>query len=487
MKVPFNHHTIPNSTGLFVIYSDTSLRPEYYTCDLCSYKTNASRSLVRHASSEKHVVTVWEVMNRTEINQVPLATGVNDDLSDLFDNSKPSSFDDDNDLDLRGFELPKNLRKSSLTKALSFDDNNHLDDYKLPSMDNTSYDDYKRSSIDNTLYDVTSPEVIQSTISNLFDDSDNSFNHTYYTCQTFNRNGRAVILAQSLLHSSSFVDIVTEEDIDLHYFLFDLLMNMSTKEREKMARFLQLLHIRIESLNHIFSNLPAGISVNSQDNTDNQPFVFPIPLPTSTQEIRTKYTRGENSIFNNLPSVQIKEGKRHAYVSIADCLGHYFASGGSIMPYTSMCTAAKLKCNAIKKDNKDASVVFINLWSDGFEPNTTKVNRSNSRWVVSMTIISEDIHKGEYANTFPIGICRSKDMYSQDIIFGLIISEINILAESPSQYYSTCEGRVLNVYTSVLSILQDQPERRKRCYMLLGNSQSLAHVGVIYCPTLKRY
>ena len=60
------------------------------------------------------------------------------------------------------------------------------------------------------------------------------------------------------------------------------------------------------------------------------------------------------------------------------------------------------------------------------------MNRGRGIWSLSLTFMTDPEHSHDGTlNTFPLGICLSKDYKYQDQIFELIISEINHLSNSP--------------------------------------------------------
>jgi len=80
-----------------------------------------------------------------------------------------------------------------------------------------------------------------------------------------------------------------------------------------------------------------------------------------------------------------------------------------------MCLAAQEKCKSLfnfdtaLKNNEH--VLFIKLWSDGFDPNHTKMNRGKGIWSISLTFSTdpEFSHEGTL-HTFPLGIVSARSL-----------------------------------------------------------------------------
>jgi len=211
----------------------------------------------------------------------------------------------------------------------------------------------------------------------------------------------------------------------LHWSLLDLVIDLTLRQREQLIILLKNIILRYSS-----PNLDDSVS---------------IPLPMSMQELRTRYTRGQYSVWNNIPIPHVKEGTgnlsyrkqiTYAYLSIHDIVSTYLSFGGFLPTFSKMCEAAKVKyCTIFNLDENiknNEHVLFIKLWSDGFDPNHTKMNRGRGIWSLSLTFMTDPEHSHDSTlNTFPLGICLSKDYKYQDQIFELIISEINHLSNSP--------------------------------------------------------
>ena len=50
-------------------------------------------------------------------------------------------------------------------------------------------------------------------------------------------------------------------------------------------------------------------------------------IPTTDAELRNLYLNGKNSIIRNLPRPNVSSVKNHSYISIRQCIAHFFSEG----------------------------------------------------------------------------------------------------------------------------------------------------------------
>jgi hypothetical protein len=295
-----------------------------------------------------------------------------------------------------------------------------------------------------------------------------SYNFIYYFHQ-YLRNGSGLksLIAYSLLDNYKLFNDINEHSVHLHFDILKMASSLSTKQRS--------------TLSQVFCSLIASYRELCAYNTVNPSNQFHVPVPISDQEIRNNYMRGPKSMWRSLPcptvisSYSIDETKKITYacVRVKDCVAHFLANGGVLMPTEELCTAAKSKMSTMSL-LADETVLFVKIWSDSFEPNNIKQNRGRGIWAVTLTIVAKGTHhviSEDFNYTFPLGICFSRYSSIQDAIFYNIIEDINQLFTKPTTYFYAHTNNMIKVRVAILVITMDQPERRKRNYVLMGNSK----------------
>jgi len=108
-------------------------------------------------------------------------------------------------------------------------------------------------------------------------------------------------------------------------------------------------------------------------------------IPTSGARIRSKYIDGKFALLKNLPRPSVTMFDGHAYVSIKECIADLLAhgvpislitDGNEVHPDTNVSKIAesrkakRIYRNAVAANGTDKNliVLFINEWSDGFDP-----------------------------------------------------------------------------------------------------------------------
>jgi hypothetical protein len=468
--VPFTHPSnpsIPHPDGLYIFLSEANT-VIYYGCSLCNYQHQDWRKLVQHAQYSKHAKAVgkWRQRQQDDMNndtQEALQSVTNNDESTV--RSDNMNFPDDS---IPTFEFDdmadEYLSTVSLQRTVIVADDTE-NNFELIDLE------------------VASSIMISDVLRDTFAEHSTTYLYLYMQ-EAKNHKGKSVLIASSLLSNKTLVDLVDDEDTEIHFALLDLLIHSTSKQRLKFITFLRLLL----SSRKIFS------MSSTQEGIDAHQKQFSIPLPTSIQEVRTKYTTGPNSLWNCIPSPIVVEGRNkkgkitHAFVSVAQCIGMYLAMGGRISVFDELNLRSQMKYKKFtrhKSWTNNSTVIFFSLWSDSFECNGTKTNRGKSLWLISMTItcprkqIMDKNEQSHWRATFPLGIAKSNDHASQDKILSHIIDEVNEMATSPRMFYSSFSRKPIHLFTSINLILQDQIERRKLNYVMNGNSRPSCRWGFV--------
>ena len=214
-------------------------------------------------------------------------------------------------------------------------------------------------------------------------------------------------------------------------------------------------------------------------------------LPMSLTELQTRFIKGPNSIHENIPHPLVHNLADHSYVSITECLRHHLAHGISTIPIkkfegnivsdiSQTLKAQAILKRALKNNTKyteDILPVLLLKWSDDFEPNSSKQNRS-SVWISTITIITDPIcnKASSLCATYPIGI--SNKGVKHDIVEEFFFMELSKLnAGKDNLMYSQIKRRNIRVHPEFFTVLMDQPEKRSANYIMLGNGKYTSRWG----------
>jgi hypothetical protein len=183
--------------------------------------------------------------------------------------------------------------------------------------------------------------------------------YIYFSNEFIHKSGKGGLLALSLLRNATLADLIDSRDIELHYSLLDLVTTFTRDQTELFATFMEKIVLHYESL-----LLTERIHVNTTS-------TFTLSIPSSYQEIRSKYIGGVNSLWTNLPHPTIhgskdERGNHYAWVQVKDCVGHFLASGGILISTNEMAKGTLEKRNRLLTNKQDTVVVFVQMWSDGF-------------------------------------------------------------------------------------------------------------------------
>ena len=104
---------------------------------------------------------------------------------------------------------------------------------------------------------------------------------------------------------------------------------------------------------------------------------------------------------------------------------------------------------------KRALTLYITLWSDDFEPNSTKDNRG-SVWVMTMTIATPTNNHHTTYNTYVVAV--GKKGVDHTPVYDRVMTDLEELATDDriSLYYSKVGGNV-RVACGLNNYLSDQP------------------------------
>ena len=237
-------------------------------------------------------------------------------------------------------------------------------------------------------------------------------------------------------------------------------------------------------------------------------------MPTSFDDLRRLYVEGKTAFITNLPRPNVTRLQDHAYVSIVDCIADILAHGldldiikagsgeedtttntnegtpssqagvSSVTSQSKHCRSIYDRAQRILANQQDSATManssfnmqdkppliclWINEWSDGFEPSySVKANRG-SAWLKTITISppANKVHSLDY--TYPIAVGKSASSHEE--VEKLFAAELQGLSGDLEYrlFYHGGLKRNVRVYAEVNVSLMDQPERRGSNYIMLG-------------------
>jgi hypothetical protein len=181
----------------------------------------------------------------------------------------------------------------------------------------------------------------------------------------------------------------------------------------------------------------------------------------------------------------------HAYVSLKDCVADILAHGYEvdiIKPTTDVgqCTASISQSTRAQRILRNAEKLhpgikvlplYLIKWSDGFEPSNSIKSNRGSCWIKTVTISppSSKIHSGLY--TYPIAL--GLDKQSHESVEKKFAEELLSFQKGDAMdFYHGGIQKNIRVHLELFVSLQDQPERRKVNYIMLGRSSYTAQWGL---------
>ena len=236
---------------------------------------------------------------------------------------------------------------------------------------------------------------------------DNDITHEYFSKNASinnNENGVINMVGKAVLGSLNGHKHLDPDDILLHLFMAKFTSSLTIDQKHLFGLVLQIV-IEKTTKNMKMENIDDE-SVKSYISTK---------CPVTESEMRRFYYGGVNSIVQNLPQPNVNLYKRHAYVSIRQCIADFLGKGNlpdciddqvyNVQRKLSESVAAReIYLRAVNRNPTlsphDIMVILGVQWSDDFEPNTSsKVNRG-SVWMKTVTILSNDFETNVLKNTY---------------------------------------------------------------------------------------
>ena len=209
-------------------------------------------------------------------------------------------------------------------------------------------------------------------------------------------------------------------------------------------------------------------------------------IPTTMDDIRKFYTYNKYSILQNIPRPVVEEIDNHAVVSIKSVIEHVLALGVNIplikssnynnieVDNSSLLHTNKVQELLLNVDKTEHNeeihpyVIFIVIWSDDFEVNNTRKNKS-STWLKTISIVNPDV--GDCANNYTYPIALSSKSAEHKKANKYFNDELKLLQKAHWYYYHEL-GKKIPIVVRVLAMSADRPERNSLNDMLSHNGKS---------------
>ena len=203
-------------------------------------------------------------------------------------------------------------------------------------------------------------------------------------------------------------------------------------------------------------------------------------LPLHTNDIAKFYTKNKYAIYNQLPSPTCKVNEYHTYVDLESIVEHYVAFGydtedsnvamndiATVGSTVLQCKEAISHINTIIGANTyntqiQPIILFLMIWSDGFEANNNQRNK-HSTWLRTVTICADEKFGISTQHTYLIALGYKQE--NHDDANMILKNTINKMSKKKLMY-SGKRKQYVDVYTKVLIMSADRPERSELLHIL---------------------
>ena len=317
-------------------------------------------------------------------------------------------------------------------------------------------------------------------------------NKIYYFYEQFNQ-GPHYIVGLSQYNLNNIAALLDTSEVYCHIRLAYLFLTQNPTQCEMTTCVLQYLHPHLS---------PSFFR---------RRWACTLPLDLAT--MRRCYTEGKNSIMNNIPYPNILDVDHHSYVPLTEVIQDCLANDHNVCDLNKCVLEPDNINNRVEKiwesriateiiekiretnDPDDETMHLILLsWSDDFEPNNIKQNKSgNSIWTFTVTIISEMSFNQSEENTYIISLGpKNADHSNIEKRFYADLDDIN--GDTEKYFYVASKRKLVKVKLHLIGCIADLPERCDRCKISRGNSNNTTRWGYVsnvnvlnkYLPSCKK-
>ena len=218
-------------------------------------------------------------------------------------------------------------------------------------------------------------------------------------------------------------------------------------------------------------------------------------IPRSLKDLNSFYMKSQHSIIKNVPSPKIISYDNHACVSIEHVINNVLSIGLPLpmirssdfnnLQFDNSCLLKTVKTKEIlmqtyKKYHNyvDPYVLFLVIWSDDFEVNQTRKNKS-STWIKTVTFVHENGNQSkEIEHTYALSLGNKK---SSHFLVNKWYSEELIRLNDVIYRYSAILGERANdvVHLLLLLLLAKLGIIRSYFLAILANVQQTQRYNVV--------
>ena len=237
-----------------------------------------------------------------------------------------------------------------------------------------------------------------------------------------------------------------------------------------------------ESIYHLqLTNFLKNLTVTQQNkmmsliNKSNKINLQMTRIPKSVKDINCFYMKSKHSIYKNIPTPKVLAYDNHACVTIEDIIENVLSLGLRISlikssEYKNLVVNNKSLLNTHKTyeilkeihlkhgEVVDPYVILLVVWSDDFEVNHTRKNKS-STWLKTVTFVhqKQQNQKG-VDNQYTFALCLGNKKNSHFSVNKWYNEELKRL-DNVIHKYSKIHTEFIPIVTRVLVMLADRPER----------------------------
>lgn len=357
--------------------------------------------------------------------------------------------------------------------------NNHIEKpSKIQRLSSESHFDIDYESQDNyQSLDISLPVGLQK-ITGLGSHSFNNFkglyNRFYFQNQHFGSLGAAYLVGNSMFHDAESAKNIEKDEVAMHLNVASLVCTLTRSQRDQLAVILDQV-------------TTAAVNQFSAEASEK---VWSTKIPRTPGDIRNLYVRGKFAILPNLPRPPVLIVGDHGYVSLKDCVADLLGHGlevdnvvalesCSVVSKVSESAAAQKMLQNVRIKHSNAEKVlclYIIEWSDAFEPSSCTKNNRGSCWIKTITIAPPSSKNNRLTHTYPVSLGLDGDSHEE--IEAMFSAELEAFKNGVDVtfYHGGIKQNVL-VYLELIASLQDQPERRKSNYIMLGGGKFTSRWG----------
>ena len=220
-------------------------------------------------------------------------------------------------------------------------------------------------------------------------------------------------------------------------------------------------------------------------------------LPRNIADIRRMYTDGTDSISKRLPIPNIVKINNHSYVSLRDCVADFLFSNNIQLKFLQqyhndtsdfislhhMSLFGNERIREIIQDSIDrvesqdcpvadfsnVLLLFLKIWSDDFDPNSSIKSNRQSVWVKTVTIFALSTDGKNISRTYPVA--TSPKGSDHEAVENKFLNELVALRSGKLlPYFDRNTNGIVYVHADIYCVSCDQPERRTNLMISAGNS-----------------